>query len=693
MSAHLKTGQTLECPNPLLAATDLPDFAAITPDHVVPAVKAAIATHAEAMRACGARVGDPAMLPDKDLADAALARVWGAVSHLVMVANTPALRAAHGEAQPLIDTHLSAVGQDQALYGALRAIDPEALPEAALRALKLALLEFELSGVALEGQAARAFVENRIEQGRLATEFSNAVLDATEGWTLTITDAARLAGIPEANLASMRAEAEQAGKPGWLITLHAPSAMAVLSHAEDRALREEVYTAWGTRASDQGPNAGRFDNGPRIAEILRRRGVAALALGYADPVAVSLAAKMARDGAEVEAFLTGLGAAARPQALADLATLGEFAAEHLGIAALRAWDIGFVSERMRRARHNLDTAEVRRHLPLPRVLEALFALIGDLFGVEFRVDDGAVPVWHQDVRYFTLYRAGKPVAGLYADFFAREGKRGGAWMDCARPRLDLGRDGGRVAPVAYLVTNFAAPVGDAPAYITHDDMVTLFHEMGHCLHHLLTEADLPSVGGTAGVEWDAVELPSQFLENFAWEPAVLKAASAHEATGEALSDEMIGRMLAAKTFLGAMALVRQIEFALFDLRLHLAAGGNNTADVKAVLAGVRAEVAVIDYPAWHRPAASFSHIFAGGYAAGYYSYLWAERLSADAYAAFGEAAFDEAEGGDAARRALGERFRAEVLARGGTRDALANFVAFRGREPENAPLLEAWGIA
>jgi len=420
--------------------------------------------------------------------------------------------------------------------------------------LRLALLSFELSGVALEGEAARAFADNQIELGRLSTEFSNAVLDATQGWTLTITDAARLAGLPEADLAGMRAAAAQAGKEGWLVSLHAPCVIAVLSHAQDRALREAVYTAWNTRASDQGPDAGRFDNTARIAEILQRRGAGALALGYDDPVAVSLAAKMARDGDEVEAFLTGLAGAARPQALRDMAGLADFARKALGIVDMKAWDIGYVSEQMRRARHNLDTAEIRRHLPLPRVLAALFALVGDLFGVEFREDDGAAPVWHPDVRYFTLYRDGAAVAGLYADFFAREGKRGGAWMDCARPRLD----GGRVTPVAYLVTNFAAPVEGKPATITHDDMVTLFHEMGHCLHHLLTEADLPSVGGTAGVEWDAVELPSQFLENFAWEPATLKAASAHEATGAPLSDAMIANMLAAKTFLGAMALVRQI---------------------------------------------------------------------------------------------------------------------------------------
>jgi oligopeptidase A len=670
--------------NPLLAATDLPDYAAIRPEHVVPAVEQAIADHALAMEACAARAGDPALLAAKDAADVELGRVWGVVSHLTMVANTPELRAAHAQAQPLIDTHYSAVGQNSALYQALAAIDKDALSSGEQRALGLALKDFELSGVALEGAAREDFARNRIEQGRLSTEFSNAVMDATQAWTLHIEDEARLAGLSEADRAGMAAAARAAGKDGWLVTLHAPSVMAVLPHAQDRALRRQVYEAYSTRASDQGPDAGRFDNGPRIAELLERRGRGALALGFSDPVAVSLSTKMARDAQEVEAFLTGLGQAARPRAQADLAELAAFAAAELGIEDLQAWDISYASERLRLARHALDVHEIRRYLPLPRVLDALFALVRDLFGVEIRAG-GDAPVWHPDVRYFTLHRAGveQPVAALYADFYAREGKRGGAWMDVCRVRQQGA--GGLMTPVAYLVTNFAAPVGDAPATIPHADMVTLFHEMGHCLHHLLGEVDLPSIGGISGVEWDAVELPSQFLENFAWETATLKAASAHEDTGAPLPDALIERMLGAKQFLGAMALVRQVEFSLFDLAIHRHAGGGNAPDPMSVIHAVREQVAVIPYPAWNRFPHSFSHIFAGGYAAGYYSYLWAERLSADAYAAFGEA--------PASRHALGERFRAEVLARGGTRDALANFVAFRGREPENEALLESWGVA
>lgn len=666
--------------NPLLNFTDLPDYPAIEPRHVLPAVEAAVAVHQQAMQDCVAMAGDPALLLAKDLADVALSRVWGVVGHLLAVTNSPALREAHAQAQPVIDAHFSAVGQDKALYQALAAVDPAGLDAATQRALHLALRDFELTGVSLEAQTAIRFTENSMARSRLATEFSDAVLDATQSWSRNVADAAQLAGIPDADKQGMAEAAQRAGVAGWRLSLQAPCVMAVLTHAQNRDLRCEIYTAQNTRASDQGPQAGQFDNSTRMRELLALRGASALMLGYDDPVAVSLSSKMARDGEEVETFLTGLARAARPQAEKDLAALREFAARELGICDLQAWDIGFAGERMRQARHALDSAEIRRHLPLDRVLDALFALVRDLFGVELRA--GEASVWHADVRYFTLHRpaCAEPFAALYTDFFAREGKRGGAWMDVCRPRAD----GGVVGPVAYLVTNFPPAAPGQTATITHDDMVTLFHEMGHCLHHLLSPVDLPSVAGVAGVEWDAVELPSQFLENFAWEPATLKAASAHVDTQAPLSDELIGRMLGAKQFLSAMALLRQTEFALYDLRLHRAAGGGNVPDPQSVLDAVRAQVAVIDYPAWHRFGHAFSHIFAGGYAAGYYSYLWAERLSADAYGAF------EEEGAD--RAILGARFRDEVLAKGGSRAAIDNFIAFRGREPDNRPLLESWGI-
>lgn len=666
--------------NPLLADADLTRFAAIRPEHVVPAVEAAMAEHAAAMRTCAAGSTFADVFLAKERADTALSRVWQAVSHLHMVADTPELRAAHAEALPRVSAHGAAVGQDATLFEAVRAIPQADLSDGERRAIALTSQAFELSGVALPETERARFAEIVVELGRLATEFSNAVLDATEAWTLHVTDPARLTGIPDADRAMLAAQAEAKGLDGWLIDLHAASVRAVTAHADDRDLRREVLYAYNTRASDMGPNAGTFDNGERMDAILRLRQEAAVLLGFADPVARSLATKMAEDAGEVIAFLDDLARRARLGAeaeLADLRALGRT----LGIDTLESWDIAWVAEKLRKARHDLDESAIKRHLPLPRVLDGLFGLIGDLYGAEVRVAESA-ETWHPDVRYYTLHRDGRAFAGMYFDLFARTGKRGGAWMDVCRPRL-RGSDGH--LPVAFLTCNFARPVGDEPAYLSHTDMITLFHEMGHCLHHVLTEVDLPSVGGIAGVEWDAVELPSQFTENFAWEPAMLRRVSAQAETGEPLDDATIARMLGARRFLGAMALLRQVEFSLFDIRLHLAAADAAGASVADVLAEVRAQVAVLQQPDWNRFAHAFSHIFAGGYAAGYYSYLWAERLSADAFEAFGEEGVD--------RPALGGSFRDHVLARGGTRSAVENFAAFRGRAPSNDALLRSFGLA
>ncbi|MFZ2995869.1 M3 family metallopeptidase [Sphingobium sp.] len=669
--------------NPLLDAQLHPRFGTIEPAHILPAVESAIADHRAAMRRCADEQGFAAVFLAKESADAALSRVWATVNHLVGVANTPELRAAHAEAQPLIDAYFAEVGQDRALYDALFALPTDDLGEAESRALSLTLQGFILSGVALDGDEREAFAANSVEQGRIATEFANAVMDATEAWTLLIEDPARLDGVPESDRDAMARAAQAQGKTGWLVDLHAPSVRAITGFAQDRDLRHAVYEAYGTRASDQGPDAGRFDNSDRIARLLALRQQSAALLGYADSVALSLSTKMARDGDEVDAFLVDLAERARPRAQQELAEIADFARDFLGIDELQPWDIAFATERMRREVHALDEAVIRAHLPLSRVLNGLFALVGELYGLEVRTSDA--PVWHDDVRYFTLHQQGEdePVAALYCDVFARSGKRGGAWMDVCRPRLreaDFSQ-----LPIAYLVCNFASGSPDRPAHVTHNEMVTLFHEMGHCLHHLLTQVDLPSVGGIAGVEWDAVELPSQFMENFAWEPNMLRRVSAHENTGAPLDDAMIGRMLAARRFMGALGLLRQVEFALFDLRLHRAAAQVDGPSVGEVLNGVRQEVAMIQPPHWHRFAHGFSHIFAGGYAAGYYSYLWAERLSADAFEAFADAKAD--------RAVLGGQFRDHVLARGGSRPALDNFVAFRGREPDSAALLRALGLA
>ncbi len=670
--------------NPLIDLGDLPRFSAVRPEHVGPALDAAIATHAAAMSACAAARDFDGVFLAKERADVALSRMWQIVSHLTMVANTPELRAAHEAAQPVLGAYTAAVGQDRALFDAIAAIPRETLTPAECRALDLTIRDFELSGVALEAEPRARFAEISVRLGQLATGFSNAVMDATEAWTLHVTDEARLAGIPDADRAMLAAQARAKGLDGWLVDLHAASVRAVLSYGEDRALRYSVYEAYNTRASDMGPDAGRFDNSARMGEILALRQETAGLLGFDTPVAWSLATKMARDADDVTGFLLDLATRARPKAQAELADLAAFAAERLGLATLEPWDIGYASEALRRARHAVDEAAIKRHLPLPRVLGGLFGLLGDLYGVEVRATEG-VDTWHPDVRYFTLHRDGAeaPFAGIYCDFFARAGKNGGAWMDVCRPRL-LEADAPQM-PIAFLVCNFGTAAEGEPAYISHNEMVTLFHEMGHCLHHVLTEVDLPSIGGISGVEWDAVELPSQFMENFAWDPAMLRGVSAQAETGAPLPDDMIARMLGARRFLGAMVLVRQVELALFDIRLHLAAADPEGASVMEILNAVRAEVSVVQPPAWNRFAHGFSHIFAGGYASGYYSYLWAERLSADAFEPF------VAEGAD--RLVLGTRFRDHVLARGGTRTATENFTAFRGREPETDALLRSWGLA
>lgn len=670
--------------NPLMDRTGPTRFGAIRPEHIAPAVAVAIADHGAAMEACVSASGFAGVFLAKEHADAALARVWGTVGHLTMVANTPELRAAHAEVQPIMSAYESAVGQNRALYEVLQAIPREGLKPAQSRALDLELRGFERSGVALDDVPRARFAAISIELDQLATDFSNAVMDATEAWTLHLADDALLAGLPAPERAMLAGNARAKSLEGWLVDLHFPSVRAITTYADDRELRRTVYEALQTRASDVGPHGGRFDNSDRIAALLTLRQERAALLGFDTPVAWSLATKMAGDAQEVERFLLDLAHRARPRAQAELAELAVYARSHFGIDALEPWDISYVSEKLRLARHAIDQAAIKRHLPLPRVLEGLFELVGDLYGVRFAPVDG-VDTWHADVQYFALHRQGEgaPFAGVYCDFFARAGKRGGAWMDVARPRMTVA--GETQSPIAYLVCNFAAGEAGQLAYVAHDEMLTLFHEMGHCLHLMMTEIDLPSVGGIAGVEWDAVELPSQFMENFAWEPAMLRQVSAQAETGAPLPDGMIVGMLNARLFMGALALLRQVEFALFDIRLHLAAARSDGTVPMDVLHGVREEIAVAPMPAWARAPHSFSHIFAGGYAAGYYSYLWAERLSADAFEAF--------VGDDIDRARTGARFRDHILSRGGTRTAAENFAGFRGRAPESDALLRTLGLA
>jgi len=662
---------------------ELPPFDAITPDAIGPALDAAIAGH----EAVVARLthDTPTSFAEVwlplEAADARLDAVWSAAAHLHAVADTPELRAAYVAGQARLTAYQTDVGQNRALFDVLVALTASpAFADLAVAdrvAVERAVRDFTLAGVALEDAARERFKAVSIELSQLSTEFGSAVLDATDAWSEHVTDEARLAGLSDADRAMFAAAAEAEGLDGWLVTLQMPSVAAVLTFAEDRDLRAAVYRAFGTRASDQGPDAGRFDNGPRIARILDLRREAAHLLGFTDPVARSLETKMAPNAGEVLAFLRDLAARARPGAERDLADLRAFAASRLGIADLQPWDVGFAADRLRRDRYAVDEAAVRAYFPVERVTAGWRSLLERLFGITLaeRTD---VPLWHPDARFFDVVDAGgATVAGVYLDLHARPGKRGGAWMAEARPRL-----GGGTVPVAYLVCNFAPNGGTIPSLLSHSDVTTLLHETGHVLHHLFTRVDRPSIAGTSGFEWDAIELPSQLMEDFAWDRDVLTGMSGHHETGAPLPSALYEGMLAARRFQSGMFIVRQVEFALFDLLLHLGTMGS---DPTEVIEAVRDEVAVIRPPAWHRFPHAFSHIFAGGYASGYYSYLWAEVLAADGFQAFVEAGMVD--------RATGERLREEVLSRGATRPAQDSFRAFRGRDADPRAMLVRHGLA
>jgi len=673
--------------NPLLADSDLPDFAAVQPAHVVPAMEEAIAAHRAAVEGITASGKDDfeAVILAAERADFLLSRVWSPIGHLSSVADTPELREAHAAAQALMTAYLMEAGQNRAHHDAVARLaarpDFAGLPPAARRAVDLALRGFRLAGVALEGQARQRFLDIGVSLSDLSTKFGNAVLDATEAWSEHVTDEAALEGVPDSDRATLAAYAQERGLPGWLITLRQPSVLAILYHARDRALRERVYRAYNTRASDQAEDSS-HDNSERIDAIMALRHEAAQILGFADSAAHSLETKMAADADEALAFLTDLARRARPVGERELADARAFAADHLGLDDVRPWDLSYVAEAMRRTLHGVDQEALKAYFPLPRVLAGTQALIGRLFNVRLVARQG-VSTWHPDVLFYDVLDADDSVvAGVYLDLFARAGKRGGAWMDVCRSRF---RDADQLhLPIAYLTTNFAPPAGDRPSLLTHNDVVTLFHEFGHVLHHLLTEVDLPSIGGISGVEWDAVELPSQFMENFAWDRDTLIGLSGHVDSGEPLPQAMFDRLLAARQFQAGVAILRQIEFATFDLLLHRDYDPAQGARVNAMLDQVRRAVAVIHPPEWNRFAHAFSHIFAGGYAAGYYSYLWAELLSADAFEIFAHA---DIPGGGATA------FRREILAAGASRPAADNFRAFAGRAPEVDALLRMRGLA
>ena len=675
--------------NPLLENTVLPRFPAIRPEHVEPAIDTILADYQAGIDALLAaktpRSFENVIGVCEDLDDR-LSRAWAPVGHLHGVADSEALREAYAKAQEKIVAFSSALGQNRELYAAVKAVHEgpafAALPAAARTLVEHELRDFVLAGVALEEPARSRYREISSELARLSTEFEEAVLDATDAWSEHITDAAGIAGIPESGRAVLRAYAEEKGLDGWLVTLKQPSVQAVLSYADDRALRARVYRAYGTRASENA-DGGKFDNSARIERILALRHESALLLGFASTAEESLATKMATSPAQVIAFLRDFVAKARPMAEADLAELRTFAAEHLQIADLQPWDVGYASEKLRERKYALNEEELKPYFPLPAVMQGLFAVIERVLGVGVRLREG-VDVWHEDARYYDLLDAdGVAFAGFYVDLYARTGKRGGAWMDVCTSRLR--KKDSLQLPIAFLTCNFAPPTANTPSLLTHDDVITLFHEFGHGLHHMLTEVDFAGVSGISGVEWDAVELPSQFMENFAWKREGLDLIARHWQSGERLPDALFERMQAARNFQSGLFLVRQLEFGLFDFRLHHEFDPQLGARTLQLLDEVRREVAVLQPPEWHRFPHAFTHIFAGGYGAGYYSYLWAEVLSADAFERF------EQEG--VFNREVGAAWRKAVLAVGGSRPALESFVAFRGREPSPDALLRSYGVA
>lgn len=674
---------------PLLDFSGLPRFDAIRPDQITPAIEQLLAEAEAAVKRAETVTPSSwdAFVVPLDDATERLYRAWGQVTHLQAVVNTPELREAYNANLPKVTRFGSALGQNLALYAQYKALAqaPEAAgyDEARRKTLENALRDFRLGGAELDEAGKARFTAIREELSALSAKFSNNVLDATDAWALYVEDEARLAGLPADVLAAARAQAEKDGRDGWKLTLLMPCYLPVQTYAEDRDLREQLYRASAVRASELGGDAG-LDNGPLIQRILALRAELAALLGFASYADYSVATKMAESPQAVLAFLRDLGGRALPHARRDRAELEAFARDELGLAQLEAWDLAWASEKLKQARYSYSGQEVKQYFTEPKVLAGLFDLIHTLYGL--RVEPDQAPVWHPDVRFYRLSDdEGRLVGQFYLDLYAREGKRGGAWMDDGRNRRERGAGQGAQTPLVYLVCNFGRGADGKPATFSHNEVTTLFHEMGHGLHQLLTRIGELAVAGINGVEWDAVELPSQFMENFCWEWERVQAMTAHVDTGAPLPRDLFERMLAAKNFQSGMATVRQLEFGLFDMLLH-AGGLDPTGDgVLALLERVRDEIAVNRPPAWNRFPHQFSHIFAGGYAAGYYSYKWAEVLSADAYAAFEEAPARLAE--------TGARFRSEVLARGGSRGAAENFRAFRGREPRIDALLRHSGMA
>jgi oligopeptidase A len=683
--------------NPLLANSPLPLFDQIQPEHVSPAMDELLA-RTEAALAEVTQDAFPASWPEiarvLDVATEKLSNAWGAVSHLNSVADTPELRAAYNADLPRVTEFWTRLGADESLYAKYKAIDVNSLNTEQRQAHKNAVRNFVLSGAELVGTARVRFAEIQERQAELSQKFSENALDSTEAFSY-YAGADELDGVPADVQASARAQALAEGKEGHKLTLKMPSYLPVMQFAKSSALREKLYRAYNTRASDQAPSEhSGFDNSAIMKEILALRLEESQLLGYRNFGEVSVVPKMADSPTQVITFLRDLGQRARPYAEKDVADLRAFAADHLSLSNPQPWDYAYIGEKLKEERYAFSEQEVKQYFTAPKVLDGLFKIVETLFEVSLSKDTASV--WKPGVEFYRIERAGQLVGQFYLDQPARTGKRGGAWMDDVRARWLRPDTGQLQTPVAHLVCNFADGVGGKPALLTHDDVTTLFHEFGHGLHHMLTQINERDVSGISGVEWDAVELPSQFMENFCWEWDVLKHMTAHVDTGEPLPRALFDKMTAAKNFQSGMQTLRQVEFSLFDMLLHTEENPNK--DVMSLLAEVRAEVAVIQAPPYSRPAHTFSHIFSGGYAAGYYSYKWAEVLSADAYAAFeesaaGDAANDAAKGSGTVNVETGRKYRQAILEAGGSRPAMESFKAFRGREPSIDALLRHQGMA
>jgi oligopeptidase A len=671
--------------NPLLRLDDIPPFEEIRAEHIKPAVEQIVADNRAALEqliATDSADWQGFVLPFEAL-DERLTRVWDTCSHLNSVVDDEALRDSYRECLPIVSDYATSLAQDERIYQMFKRVqdgpDFAGLDNAQRKLVENALRDFHLSGVDLPQTKKQRFKEIQAELSQLSNRFEQHLVDATDAWTMQLTRPAEVAGLPESALELARHEAQRHQLDGWLFTLQAPSYMPFIKFADDRELRRQIYEAYVTRASEQGPHAGRWDNGPVIDRILELRRESAGILGFDDYIDYALQTRMAKRADTVTQFIDELAAAARPAAERELMELQAFASQQ-GVTELEAWDIPYYSEKLRQAQYAISQEDVRPWFPLPRVLQGMFEVASRLYGLRIEQRQ-QVARWHPEIQFFEIYDDRDELRGrFYLDLYSRKGKRGGAWMGDGISRNRI--HGQLQAPLAWLVANFSRPTGDRPALLTHDEVTTLFHEFGHGLHHMLTRIDYPAVGGISGVPWDAVELPSQLMENWCWEKEVLSLISGHYQDGSALPAELVEKLQAAKNFQAGMMLLRQLEFALFDMRLHQ---GMVARDVQQVLNEVRDEVAVIQPPAFNRFQNGFAHIFAGGYASGYYSYSWAEVLSADAYSLFEETGIFNQQ--------TGRAFMHNILEQGGSRDPADLFEAFRGREPNIDALLRHRGLA